>query len=91
MDLQLDFHSEKQEMAVSVTSVLALEPHFFKFQRTFKFLCYHWKISTYASLGSDFHFLNHKVTFAIITVILCWNSDVLPVADFQVVFFNMFL
>lgn len=27
MDLQLDFHSETQEMAISVTMVLALEPH----------------------------------------------------------------
>lgn len=27
MDLQFDFHSETQEMAISVTMVLALQPH----------------------------------------------------------------
>lgn len=26
MDLELDFHSETQDMAISVTKVLALEP-----------------------------------------------------------------
>lgn len=54
---------------------------------TFKFLCCHWKISTCTSFGSDFHFLNHIVAFAIITLKLCWNLDILPVADFQVDFF----
>lgn len=43
-----------------------------------KSLCYHWKIITSTLLGSYFNFLN--LVFAIITLILCRNLDILYVA-----------
>lgn len=66
MDRQLAFFpSEPWEVGISVTKVSALGTWW-----TPKSLCYHWKTSTRAPLGSDADFLNHIVALAIITLTL---------------------
>lgn len=48
MDLQFDFHSELQEVCISVTWVLALE-----YNGLSNPSANHWKISTHTPLKSD--------------------------------------